>query len=134
VRVVGSPTAPAVLVRLGIDVAPPRSAQRVLRLDGAAITTWDDVHDALARGFGFPGFYGRNLDALIDCLTLLDDASAGMSTIQVASGSIAVIEIEHVDRMPSAIVATLADTIGLVNYRRRERGDDAIVTLSYARR
>ena len=31
--------------------------------------TEQDVHDALARALQFPGYYGRNLDALYDCLT-----------------------------------------------------------------
>ena len=32
-------------------------------LQGDALT-----HDALAEAFGFPAYYGRNLDALNDCL------------------------------------------------------------------
>lgn len=35
--------------------------------------TEQDVHDALARALSFPGYYGRNLDALFDCLRELTD-------------------------------------------------------------
>ena len=35
--------------------------------------TEQDVHDALARALQFPGYYGRNLDALFDCLRDLTD-------------------------------------------------------------
>ena len=35
--------------------------------------TEQDVHDALARALQFPGYYGRNLDALFDCLRELTD-------------------------------------------------------------
>lgn len=35
--------------------------------------TEQDVHDALARVLQFPGYYGRNLDALFDCLRELTD-------------------------------------------------------------
>lgn len=38
-------------------------------IDGAAIETRDQLHDALARQLSFPAYYGRNLDALFDCLT-----------------------------------------------------------------
>ena len=31
------------------------------------------THDALAQAFGFPEYYGRNLDALHDCLTDLHE-------------------------------------------------------------
>ncbi len=38
-------------------------------IDGAKIATKDELHDTLAAAFGFPEWYGRNLDALYDCLT-----------------------------------------------------------------
>ena len=38
-------------------------------LDFATLTTVDQVHDALARDLKLPAHYGRNLDALWDCLT-----------------------------------------------------------------
>ena len=38
-------------------------------IDGAAIETREQLHDALARQLSFPDYYGRNLDALFDCLT-----------------------------------------------------------------
>lgn len=37
-------------------------------LDGRNLRSLDDVHDSLARGLGFPAYYGRNLDALRDVL------------------------------------------------------------------
>ena len=40
-------------------------------IDGAAIETREQLHDALARQLSFPDYYGRNLDALFDCLTEL---------------------------------------------------------------
>jgi len=42
-------------------------------IDGAAIETRDQLHDALARQLSFPAYYGRNLDALFDCLTDLNE-------------------------------------------------------------
>ena len=38
-------------------------------LDGAAIRTRDELHDALITSLALPEWYGRNLDALHDCLT-----------------------------------------------------------------
>ncbi|MBL8704350.1 MAG: barstar family protein [Rhodospirillales bacterium] len=38
-------------------------------LDFAAIKDEAALHDALAKGLGLPAHYGRNLDALWDCLT-----------------------------------------------------------------
>lgn len=38
-------------------------------LDGEAMTSRDAAHDHLALRLGLPDHYGRNLDALYDCLT-----------------------------------------------------------------
>lgn len=38
-------------------------------LDFAEIRDEAALHDAVARGLGLPAHYGRNLDALWDCLT-----------------------------------------------------------------
>ena len=44
----------------------------VLEVDCRQITDWDSFHDVFARACGFPDFYGRNLNAWIDCMTYLD--------------------------------------------------------------
>ena len=42
-----------------------------VHLDGREIFTRDGLHDALVRALPLPEWYGRNLDALMDCLTSL---------------------------------------------------------------
>lgn len=42
---------------------------REIVIDGGAIFTSPDLHDALSSALAFPDYYGRNLDALYDCLT-----------------------------------------------------------------
>lgn len=38
-------------------------------LDGRVIMDREMLHDTLVAGFCLPAWYGRNLDALYDCLT-----------------------------------------------------------------
>ena len=38
-------------------------------LDGALILDREMLHDILSAGLNLPAWYGRNLDALYDCLT-----------------------------------------------------------------
>ncbi len=38
-------------------------------IDGAVIESREQLHDTLARQLSLPEHYGRNLDALFDCLT-----------------------------------------------------------------
>jgi len=42
-------------------------------LDEKSLGSLGDAHDVLAAGLGFPAYYGRNLDALWDCLGDLDE-------------------------------------------------------------
>lgn len=42
---------------------------RICILDGNQITNRETLHNTLAESLAFPDWYGRNLDALYDCLT-----------------------------------------------------------------
>ena len=46
---------------------------REVILDCAALTDRETLHETLERELGFPSWYGRNLDALHDCLTDLHE-------------------------------------------------------------
>ena len=40
-----------------------------LILDGLTLKSREELHDALTQGLHLPSYFGRNLDALFDCLT-----------------------------------------------------------------
>ena len=42
-------------------------------IDGASIHTRAELHDSLEEQLSLPDWYGRNLDALFDCLTDLSE-------------------------------------------------------------
>jgi len=44
-------------------------------IDGSTIFTSPDLHEALSRALGFPDHYGKNLDALYDCLTGISEGT-----------------------------------------------------------
>ena len=41
----------------------------IIILDGRKMVAFDDLHDYLKKVMRFPSYYGRNLDALADCLS-----------------------------------------------------------------
>jgi hypothetical protein len=45
---------------------------QLVRMDAVEWHTEDDMHDAFATALDFPDYYGRNLDALNDCLRDVD--------------------------------------------------------------
>jgi RNAse (barnase) inhibitor barstar len=66
----------------------------LVKLDTGRITDWNTFHDVFAEVFGFPGFYGRNLNAWIDCMTYLDDPSAEMTTLHAPPDGVLVLHLD----------------------------------------
>ena len=63
------------------------------RIEARNIRDWESFHDEFHRVFGFPGFYGRNMNAWIDCMTSLDCIEDGMTSIHVSPGAVLGLEI-----------------------------------------
>ena len=103
-------------------------------IDASRIKDWDSFHDLFAQTFGFPAFYGRNMDAWNDCMTYLDDSDAGMSSMHVAPGDVVVLCISAVTdlrRRCPEIYDALVECSAFVNYRRIERDAPAVLALSF---
>jgi hypothetical protein len=105
----------------------------VIEVPMSQIHDWDTFHDTFARTLGFPAFYGRNMDAWIDCLTYADEDD-GMRAITAGPGEILTLQLqdcrEFRSRCPE-IYQTLIDCAAFVNWRRIERGTRSILALSY---
>ena len=68
-------------------------AGNIVRFEGAELLSFEALHDAFANKLGFPDFYGRNMDAWIDCMTNLDDP--GFSKTSVDNGTVLTVHIEN---------------------------------------
>lgn len=105
----------------------------IVRIDAAKITDADSFHSAFAAAFGFPEYYGRNLDAWIDCLTCLDDPSSGMTTVNVLPGQTLTLILEHAEdlrgRCPDLFSAFL-ECSAFVNWRRVEVGQNPVLAVA----
>jgi hypothetical protein len=106
----------------------------VVKLDTRRITSWNTFHEVFAEVFGFPDFYGRNMDAWIDCMTCLDDPAAGMSSVHAVPGGVVTLELEHVNefmiRCPDQYTAVV-ECAAFVNWRRIQTGHDPVLALSF---
>lgn len=96
------------------------------------IADWPTFHDAFQRVLGFPDFYGRNMNAWIDCMTSVDTASDGMSTITVQPGEILILRIDDPfdfrRRCPEQYDA-LVECTAFVNFRRVEVGELPVLAI-----
>jgi len=107
---------------------------RNLQIDGKKIQNWDSFHDCFTEALGFPGFYGRNMDAWNDCMTSLDCPEDGMSSVHVEIGGVLVLCLSNAEdlkkRCPE-IFEALVECSAFVNYRRIEKGEQAVLALSF---
>jgi hypothetical protein len=101
-------------------------------LDTSAITGWESFHAVSKETFGFPDFYGRNMDAWHDCLTYLND---GMSRFNLPADEMLTIEVrgthDFFERVP-ALASALVDAVAFVNVRNLEAGEKARLLLLLA--
>lgn len=104
-----------------------------VRLDAAPIRDWDSFHSIFASTFGFPVFYGRNMDAWIDCMTSLDAPAEGMTSIHGSAFDPVVLQVDNIDAVPKEIVDALVESVAFVNWRRMEVGEPAVLMLAFNR-
>ena len=106
------------------------------RIDCANIKDWDSFHDEFNRVFEFPDFYGRNMDAWIDCMTSIDTPDDGLSGIHCERGGFLTIELDNVNTLNgdrSEYFEAITDCTAFVNWRRIENGGKPVLSLSYYR-
>jgi len=73
-----------------------------VRLDTSDINDWDSFHLKCKEVFGFPDFYGMNMDAWIDCLTYVREGD-GMSRFHLAENEMLDIEVTDLIKFKSRV-------------------------------
>ena len=63
------------------DEAPGLEGFEVLRIDGSTVSDKEELLDTIAEGFGFPDWFGRNWDALEECLRDLEAVNDGYALL-----------------------------------------------------
>jgi len=104
-----------------------------VKIESARITDWASFHDVFAEAFGFPAFYGRNMNAWIDCMTSLDAPEDGMTTIHAPADRPLMLVITHASsfeqRCPDIFNALLS-CAAFVNGRRMEMGERPVLLIA----
>jgi RNAse (barnase) inhibitor barstar len=101
---------------------------QIVRLQTKSITDWNSFHSVFAETMGFPSFYGRNMDAWIDCMGF----DNGMTRFNIAPGELLHLEIadtrDLAKKLPE-IFQALIESVAFVNWRRIEDGKPPILAL-----
>ena len=99
-----------------------------------AIYDWNSFHAECQRAFGFPEFYGRNIESWIECMASLrsDD---GLVAIKLPAGEMLELELSDVDalreRVPD-LIETLAMCTAAVNRRFIESCEAPAIALIFS--
>lgn len=106
----------------------------VVEIDTRRITDWASFHDVFSEAFGFPPFYGRKMDAWVDCLTSLDKPEDGMTKVHASPGGVVVLDLveagDFASRLPDQYAAVI-ECSAFVNWRRLQVGEPAVLALSF---
>ena len=104
----------------------------VVRIDSREIKDWASFHSTCKEAFGFPSFYGMNLNAFVDCLTYIDEGD-GMSSISLSHGENLTIEMLASDdfrrRLPEVFDGFI-DSIHAINQRFIDDGKTKRIDLA----
>lgn len=102
-----------------------------VNLDGARIKDWDAFHTECQREFGFPDYYGRNMDAWVDCLSYLRD-DEGMSKFRLNDDEVLQIDVTNADLLKQhqpEILDELTFCIEAINDRYEDYGEKPALKL-----
>ena len=103
-------------------------------LDCEQISDWKSFHGQFQRAFGFPSFYGRNMDAWIDCMSSLDEPDGGMTNVHCHRGDVVTLRLENVKPFATCCPEqynALIECSAFVNWQRLKVSDPPVPALSF---
>jgi RNAse (barnase) inhibitor barstar len=93
---------------------------RKIKIDINQIKDWDSFHDVFAQTFLFPDYYGRNIDAWIDCM---DEFTDELTLIDLG-------DCRALKETNPEIIEAINECSAFVNYRRIESNQNPVLIIS----
>lgn len=108
---------------------------QTILIDLSPITDESSFHQIFADSFGFPEYYGNNMDAWIDCMSSLDDTPNQASNVQLAKGELLTLQLHNVSSFKESnreLYDELIECSAFVNFRRIEKGYGPVLVVSFS--
>ena len=105
-----------------------------VKINASKILNWKSFHSYFQREFGFPEFYGRNVNAWMDCMEDLDKPDHRMSTFTIKKGQMLVLHLTNVEELKSKapdIYNMLLECPAHINRNRMTSGELPLLILSF---
>lgn len=106
----------------------------LIPIDTRLIRDWDSFHSVFADAFGFPSYYGRNMNAWIDCMSYLNDPEVVDTTMKANPGGVVTLQLNYVDEFAEhcpELFSTVQESVAFVNWRQIEAGRGPVLALSF---
>jgi RNAse (barnase) inhibitor barstar len=107
----------------------------ILKINASKILSWNTFHSYFQKIFGFLDFYGRNMNAWIDCMGDLDKPEHGMTTnFSIRKGEYLVIRLVNVDELKVKahdIYIALLECSAHINNGRISNGEPPLIFLAF---
>ena len=110
---------------------------KIVKINTDDILDWNSFHEVFSSKFRFPSFYGKNMDAWIDCMSSLDSPEDGMTTIHVKPGETLILELDNVTSLAKRnkeIYEAIVECSAFVNHRKIEVGEPPVLAWSFHRK
>ncbi len=105
-----------------------------LFIEGSAFADAERFHDEMAFKLGLPSWYGRNLDALLDCLSSIGDPRNNLCRHwewREEKRLVLLILGLSIDNVDAAVAAAFVQTVANVNERLEQDGATNRIWIEY---
>ena len=109
--------------------------QPVVHISGRKLVDRNDFHGVFAEAFGFPDFYGRNINAWHDCMFSLETPTDRMSTEHAPRAGTLAIQLDEYSRLKARrpdFIELVHDAAAFVNWAKLQEGEQAVLTVAAA--
>lgn len=103
----------------------------IVTIDCNHITGWDSFHDVFKNTFGFPDYYGKNMNAWIDCMSNPDSDFSNVFVSDDEPLTLFLQNIKSFRQKCPDIYDAIIECSAFVNYRRLDIGEQPYLLLSF---
>jgi RNAse (barnase) inhibitor barstar len=90
-----------------------------ITIDGTSLTDWNAFHEVFEKALNFPAYYGKNMDAWIECMTEIKESLL-----------ISITDSEAFKESSEEIYFTVLECTALVNSIKLDEGYDTVIAVS----
>ena len=91
-----------------------------VKIDTKHIKGWETFHEVFSKAFGFPEYYGRNMNAWIDSM---DEFNTELTLIDLG-------DCRTLKETYPEIIEAINECSAFVNYRKVEAGEEPVIIIS----